>query len=43
MGTTEDRLLGSVNAGNLVEQGQWQLQQGLMAQADGGVLYIDEV
>ena len=43
LGTTEDRLLGSVNAGNLVEQGQWQLQQGLMAQADGGVLYIDEV
>ena len=43
LGTTEDRLLGSVNAGNLVEQGQWRLQQGLMAQADGGVLYIDEV
>ncbi len=43
LGTTEDRLLGSVNAGNLVEQGQWQLQQGLMAQADGGVLSIDEV
>ncbi len=43
LGTTEDRLLGSVNAGNLVEQGQWQLQQGLMAQADRGVLYIDEV
>jgi len=43
LGTTEDRLLGSVNAGNLVEQGQWQLQLGLMAQADGGVLYIDEV
>jgi magnesium chelatase subunit I len=43
LGTTEDRLLGSVNAGNLVEQGQWQLQQGLMAQADGGVLYVDEV
>ncbi|MGA1547849.1 MAG: AAA family ATPase [bacterium] len=43
LGTTEDRLLGAVNAGNLVEQGQWQLQQGLMAQADGGVLYIDEV
>jgi Mg-chelatase subunit ChlI len=43
LGTTEDRLLGSVNAGDLVEQGKWQLQQGLMAQADGGVLYIDEV
>jgi Mg-chelatase subunit ChlI len=43
LGTTEDRLLGSVNAGHLVEQNQWQLQQGLMVQADGGVLYIDEV
>ena len=40
LGTTEDRLLGSVNAGHLVEQNQWQLQQGLMVQADGGVLYI---
>ena len=43
LGTTEDRLLGSVNADQLVKQNQWQLKTGLLAQAHGGILYIDEV
>ncbi|MDQ3622921.1 MAG: AAA family ATPase, partial [Verrucomicrobiota bacterium] len=43
LGTGEDRLLGSINAESLVEQGRWRSQAGLIEQANGGVLYIDEV
>ena len=43
LGTTEDRLLGSVNAETLVEQSKWQGRAGLIEDANGGVLYIDEV
>ena len=43
LGATEDRLVGSVNAGVLVESGRWQEQRGLIEQANGGVLYIDEI
>jgi hypothetical protein len=43
LGTTEDRLLGSVNAEKLVEQSKWQERTGLIEEANGGVLYIDEI
>jgi Mg-chelatase subunit ChlI len=43
LGTTEDRLLGSIDASSLVEKGEWSMRQGLIQQANGGVLYIDEV
>jgi Mg-chelatase subunit ChlI len=43
LGTTEDRLLGSVNAETLVEQSKWQGRAGLIEEANGGVLYIDEI
>jgi magnesium chelatase subunit I len=43
LGTTEDRLLGSVNAETLVEQNKWQGRTGLIEDANGGVLYIDEI
>jgi magnesium chelatase subunit I len=43
LGATEDRLLGSVNAAALTEQGRWERQPGVLEQADCGVLYIDEV
>jgi magnesium chelatase subunit I len=43
LGTTEDRLLGSVNAETLVEQSKWQGRTGLIEDANGGVLYIDEI
>jgi Mg-chelatase subunit ChlI len=43
LGTTEDRLLGSIDASRLLENGEWSAQTGLIQQADSGVLYIDEV
>jgi Mg-chelatase subunit ChlI len=43
LGTTEDRLLGSVNAETLVEQSKWRGRAGLIEDANGGVLYIDEI
>jgi Mg-chelatase subunit ChlI len=43
LGTTEDRLLGSVNAEILVENRKWLGRIGLIEEAHGGVLYIDEI
>ena len=43
LGTSEDRLLGSIDASSLLENGKWSAQSGLIEQANGGVLYIDEV
>jgi magnesium chelatase subunit I len=43
LGATEDRLLGSVDAQSLLDDGKWRGQRGLIEQAHGGVLYIDEV
>jgi len=43
LGTSEDRLLGSIDASRLLENGVWLAQTGLIQQANGGVLYIDEI
>ena len=43
IGTSEDRLLGSVDASRLLADGEWSVQTGLIPKADKGVLYIDEV
>jgi len=43
LGTTEDRLLGSVDAQSLVEKQLWSGRSGLVEEAHGGVLYIDEI
>jgi Mg-chelatase subunit ChlI/Mg-chelatase subunit ChlD len=43
LGTTEDRLLGSVSAEVLVEQNKWETRIGLIEEANGGVLYVDEI
>jgi Mg-chelatase subunit ChlI len=43
LGTTEDRLLGSVNAEALIENRKWSGRIGLIEEAHGGVLYIDEI
>src|SRR5580698_7251523 len=42
IGATEDRLLGGLDLGQALE-GQAKLKRGLIHEAHGGVLYIDEV
>lgn len=43
LGTTDDRLLGSVDTSSLMEKGEWAHRRGLIQQAHQGVLYIDEI
>ena len=43
LGATEDRLLGSVDAEVLVAERKWSGRAGLLEEAHGGVLYIDEI
>jgi magnesium chelatase subunit D len=42
IGVTEDRLLGGINL-NTTLKGEPSLRPGLLSEADGGVLYVDEV
>lgn len=42
-GSTEDRVKGSVDLARMVADGSVESTGGLLAQANGGVLYIDEV
>jgi len=43
IGATEDRVVGSLDISRVLQDGGTQLRSGLLAQADGGVLYVDEV
>nr|WP_212763194.1 VWA domain-containing protein [Gordonia araii] len=43
IGATEDRVVGSLDLTRVLRDGEAVFTPGLLAQADGGVLYIDEV
>ncbi len=43
LGASEDRLIGTLDLDRALGQGQVRYSPGLLAQAHGGVLYVDEV
>ena len=43
LGATEDRVVGSLDISRVLRDGGTELRSGLLARADGGVLYVDEV
>jgi len=43
LGATEDRVVGSLDISRVLQDGNIELRSGLLARADGGVLYVDEV
>jgi magnesium chelatase subunit D len=43
LGATEDRVVGSLDLTRALREGQTRLRSGVLARADGGVLYVDEV
>ena len=43
LGVSEDRLLGSLNLEKVLADGSVEFIQGLLAQAHGGILYVDEI
>lgn len=43
LGATEDRVVGALDISKVLQDGRTELRSGLLAQAHGGVLYVDEV
>ncbi|HEV7448816.1 MAG TPA: VWA domain-containing protein, partial [Steroidobacteraceae bacterium] len=43
LGATEDRVVGSLDITKALRDGHTQLRSGVLARANGGVLYVDEV
>ena len=43
IGATDDRVVGSLDVQRILSEGETAFTPGLLADADGGVLYIDEV
>jgi magnesium chelatase subunit D len=43
LGATEDRVVGSLDVTKALREGHTQLRSGVLARANGGVLYVDEV
>ncbi|AZA13836.1 ATP-binding protein [Corynebacterium choanae] len=43
LGATEDRVVGSLDMETVLTTGRAEYKPGLLAQADGGILYVDEV
>ncbi|AMT71685.1 VWA domain-containing protein [Mycobacteroides immunogenum] len=43
IGATEDRVVGSLDLQKVLRDGEHAFSPGLLARADGGVLYVDEV
>lgn len=43
LGATEDRVVGSIDVETVLTTGRATVRPGLLAEADGGILYVDEV
>ncbi|WP_458525044.1 AAA family ATPase [Onishia taeanensis] len=43
LGASEERLTGSLDLQRVLAEGETRFQEGLLARADGGLLYVDEV
>jgi magnesium chelatase subunit D len=43
LGSTEDRVIGTLNMEDAIQKGKFQFEPGLLAFANRGILYVDEV